>query len=297
MYPSISYKAFQIILNIAADHSSNRNRAVSAMLGNLGISIEEEKISNLCTRFSRFIKRIEKQNLNAEQEMKKEFLKNERKWPDLYMFDQKKLESGELVCSDVILTNKVFISLCRAKRSISSLTWVNICTFLGNYFRLDSSPKVGTVESMFSRFNSRIDKLNLQKKYNEKLEFLSEKFVIFELSEDLNNTDYDSHHDDEVLQCSNAIIQDLDARLLDLSNSYSELMSQNVDLKVEVSKDKNIYKVLEHKYIKTKEECDRLHFQLSEKRKLINKFSVRNSNKREKRKEEKIKRLQVDVLL
>ena len=89
--------------------------------------------------------------------MKKEFLKNGRKWRDLYMFDQEKLESGELLCSDVIL----FISLCRAKRSISSLTWVYICTFLGNYFRLDSSLKVGTVESMFRRFNF---KLNLQKK-------------------------------------------------------------------------------------------------------------------------------------
>ena len=43
-------------------------------------------------------------------------------------------------------------------------------------------------------------------------------------------------------------------------------MYQHVDLKVKVSKDKNTYKVLEHKYIKT---CDRLHFQLSEKRKLI----------------------------
>ena len=54
-YSSITYKTFEIILNLAAANASSRNVAVSIMLGNLGFKFPVASVSNLCKRYNRYL--------------------------------------------------------------------------------------------------------------------------------------------------------------------------------------------------------------------------------------------------
>ena len=93
----ITYEIFGILLDIADEYSSNRNKAVSIMLHNLNsnISLESTKISNSVKGYRRFMSKIERKKLDWHKEKLSVFSEGKQSLGCLDVFDGSLLEGGK----------------------------------------------------------------------------------------------------------------------------------------------------------------------------------------------------------
>lgn len=299
----ITYEIFEIILRLAEGYS--RNKAVNNMLKNLNKTIKktDSSISSSVTSFNRYVGKLDKHTENDRSIAMKEIM---FKTDNAGFFDPNELQMGNIVAikKGFVLTNEIFLNICRQQAKIKKLTWQSICRFVGAHLNLDNDPSPNSVHAVFTRLNSNVSKLSVGKRVEERTELLSTRFMLpsERIIESSNETQQSESSIDSMkelveqyeseLDNSTGIIKDLSKSLSDLSNSYEALM-------VETSSDaKHIereYIVLTSKFQEMCKKVDKLQSELEEKKKELSKYDMRNMKKREQRKNESIANLGAQV--
>lgn len=177
----ISYAIFKILLEIAENSCSNRNRALMYMLKNLNCKIEkkETQINNVVRAFRKYMNKNE--NQVSEEWLEKIFIgeSGQKMANCLGVFSKEKLLQGEIkeLC-EFDLTNEIFLELCRLKYKTESLAWNEICRFIASHLNFKNVPLTQTIISKFQRLNSRVkwfttrkDNLSHKKLLNEQVSF------------------------------------------------------------------------------------------------------------------------------
>ena len=143
----------------------------------------------------------------------------------------------------------------------------------------------------FINLRNEVQKLSKAWKLAEKENFLSEPFLPsqpktdFETGTATNNPKTFSRETDETEDCEHSLLEssfsDLAQSVAELNTSYDEVENENISLSLDIEE--------------TKSKNMKLKRQQHEKNKLLSHFGVRNFNEWERRKTDKIKKLEETV--
>ena len=297
----IIHEIFEIILGLAEGYP--RNKAVNNMLKNLNKTIKktDSSISSSVTSFNRYVRKLDKHTKNDRSIAMKEIM---FKTDNAGFFDPNELQMGNIVAikEGFVLTNEIFLNICRQQAKIKKLTWQSICRFVGAHLNLDNDPSPNSVHAVFTRLNSNVSKLSVGKRVEERTELLSTRFMLpsEKIIQSSNETQQSESYIDSMkelveqyeseLDNSTGIIKDLCKSLSDLSNSYEALMFETSSDAKHIERE---YIVLTSKFQEMCKKVDKLKSELEEKE--LSKYDMRNMKKREQRKNESIANLGAQV--
>ena len=167
----ITYEIFEILLRLAEGYP--RNKAVNNMLKNLNKTIQKSdaSISSSVTCFNRYVGKLEKHTENDRSKAMKEIMfKTDN---SAGIFDPTQLKMGKItvIKKDFVLTNEVFLNICRQQAKIKMLTWQSICRFVGAHLKLDKEPFPNSVHAIFTRLNSNVSRPSVGKKFKKEQSF------------------------------------------------------------------------------------------------------------------------------
>ena len=300
---SITYAIFGELLTISDDFS-NRNKVLNNMLRNLNGSIDktDTSMSNVVKKFNRYVSKTE--NLPDSEKsmaMQKIIIETERDWGCLTAFDTRDLENGKISVSgeSFVLTNEIFISLCRMQTQIQKLKWETIANFLYKHYRLSQPLSYKNVQSYYASLTSKLDKLGHGKKNQERIELLNNRFT-------LPRSRYENEESVQIVQVSDKefnastetldelsttkeTLKELSSNLSQLQNSYDELLTK--EKQTEKEQDRK-YGVLSSSFDKLSSKYEALCEEVKNKKEMLSRYEPRNAKKREKRKEDKISNLE-----
>ena len=211
---------------------------------------------------------------------------------------KKMKETGEveIVVSDFVLTNHIVLVLRKVKASFPKMTWEKIGMFFKSHLNLEKAPSSNVVQHSFSTVSIKNNDFRSKKKGNEQYLFLSEVFSLKTLSLFNSECAVDDHVvdnvDDNILNKLNKSLVDLTCSFHDLKKNVDALAEANLSKDLELKKEKRHFNVSESSFNKQQKEYEKVCFDLKEKRALLSSSDVRNENKREKRKVEKIEELE-----
>ena len=286
----ISSNLFTVLLDIAANFATNRNEAIENMPKQINHNIENINVSGLVKKYNNRLKKLNK--LTSEKE-KEELLntsiiemKNNTKFPFL---DETYLGQGMLKgIKDFKLTNGIFYDICLAREKFN-ITWETLSQFIMKKVNCSGVLPQSLSPSSINLKN-KVQNLSKARKLAEKEKFLSEPFlppqpkIVLQTEIARNNsqtTSRETEIQDSELSLLESSFSDLAQSIAELNTSYDEVESENLSLSLDIEELKSKNKKLKR--------------QLHEKNQLLSSYGVRNFNKRERRKTDKIKKLEDTV--
>ena len=208
---------------------------------------------------------------------------------------------GKIVeITEFSLTNEIFFYLCKLKNDrFHNITWNEICAFLSVKLQLGEIPKDNLVQRLFDRMQTKISEYSHCNKHDKKLLFFKQQLKFENCVEEESVSDVDigscsSNADTELVRANQTIIE-LKKSFCQLKRAYSQLEVDNLGYELDHRKEQQKINSLECQFEKQKMEYERICKEMKEKCIITSaKFNIRNANKREKRKAERIQQLQND---
>ena len=281
----ISYSVYGVLFDIAENYATNRNNAILEMIRKI-TTFPEINIKSTVRKHQKKFKKP-----SADDSLEELIIVPPQ--PNKFSFlDKAAGKVGQLkVVFEFSLTNGVVFDLS-LNREKFNLNWETITSFINDYFKLEGNDQV-LLQSFVSSCNSikkKVSAFGKNKNYNEKLNSGSKYLFLLKLKKNVQeecqeNHDFDNFHDDTEICKLEASFQALNDSVIALTTTLEEtendkylLEKQNLRLERELNVFKNKHanlKILIH-----------------EKNDLLAHYGARNVGKRERRKQEKIKKME-----